>query len=61
MVVTRRQRALSGTRPTAAQPDIGMRRRRWRKMYRPTDPHKRHRIRDSQPKTQRVVSYSRRT
>lgn len=33
----------------------------WRKMYRPSDPHKRHRLHDSQPKTQRVVSYTRRT
>ena len=35
--------------------------RRWRKRYKPTDRNKRHRLPDSQPKTTRVVSYTRRT
>jgi hypothetical protein len=35
--------------------------RRWTKRYRPSDPHKRHRLDDDQPKTQQVVSYRRRT
>ena len=33
----------------------------WRKRYRPTDHAKRHRLRDDQPKTQRVRAYTRRT
>lgn len=36
-------------------------RRRWIKRYRPSDRSKRHRLADAQPKTQRVVSYTRRT
>lgn len=34
--------------------------RRWVKRYRPTDVAKRHRLSDRQPKTQHVVSYTRR-
>ena len=35
--------------------------RRWTKRYKPTDTSKRHRLGDRQPKTQTVVSYTRRT
>lgn len=35
--------------------------RQWRKRYKVTDPSHRHRIPDEQPKTTRVVSYTRRT
>lgn len=34
--------------------------RRWIKRYKPNDTAKRHRIADGQPKTSRVVSYTRR-
>jgi len=36
-------------------------RRTWVKRYRPADWTKRHRIDDDQPKTTRVISYTRRT
>lgn len=62
MVVTRRQRAMAGQPLMQAQPEIQrMRRaRRWVKRYKPTDTAHRHRLPDSQPKTQQVVSYYRR-
>lgn len=62
MAVTRRQAALSGQAPTPRNDAINrMRRgRRWVKRYRPNDHARRHRISDSQPKTQHVVSYTRR-
>ena len=34
--------------------------RRWIKQYRPNDHAKRHRLNDDQPKTQHVISYTRR-
>jgi lysyl-tRNA synthetase class I len=34
--------------------------RRWIKRYKPSDSAKRHRLSDGQPKTSRVVSYTRR-
>lgn len=34
--------------------------RRWTRRYRPNDTARRHRLEDDQPKTQRVVSYTRR-
>lgn len=63
MVVTRRQAALAGVRPVPASNWIDrMRRsRRWIKRYKPSDTAKRHRLEDRQPKTQQVVSYTRRT
>ena len=59
MVLTRGQRRSRGEAPV----DYGLpaRMRRFRKMYRPTDVAHRHRLEDRQPKTQRVVSYVRRT
>lgn len=61
MAVTRRMRAMSGTRLATPNPRQGMRVHRWRKRYKPSDTAKRHRLSDRQPKTERVVSYSRRT
>lgn len=61
MAVTRRQRALSGTRLTPQNNNIGQRRRGWTKRYRPNDHAKRHRLGDRQPKAQRVAGYTRRT
>jgi hypothetical protein len=34
--------------------------RRWIRRYRPNDHARRHRLPDNQPKTQRVISYTRR-
>lgn len=58
MAVTTRSR--SGGRVTPMNPRIGMRQRRWRKMYKPSDVAHRHRLSDTQPKTEEVVSYRRR-
>lgn len=45
-----------------ARPAARMQRaRRWIKRYRPTDPHRRHRLPDDQPKTVQVRTYTRRT
>lgn len=62
MVVTRRQAALSGQRPVQRIDAIDRirRSRRWVKRYKPQDTAHRHRIEDSQPKTQHVISYTRR-
>lgn len=62
MAITRSQRRASGTQPIPGNPRTGMRQqRRWTKRYRPNDVAKRHRIKDGQPKTEQVVSYTRRT
>lgn len=63
MAITRRMRALSGTQPLPMNRAIDRirRARRWIKRYRPNDHAKRHRLHDTQPKTQHVVSYTRRT
>lgn len=60
MVVTRSRARATGQAPVRANPRIGMRRRIWRKMYKPTDIAHRHRLRDGQPKEEEVVSYRRR-
>lgn len=60
MVVTRSQARRRNIRPTRPNPRTGMRAMRWRKMYRPNDHAKRHRLPDRQPKTEEVVSYRRR-
>jgi len=39
---------------------MGFVRRMWPRQYKPTDASKRHRIRDTQPRTERVASYTRR-
>lgn len=63
MVLTRNNRRQLGFRHTSLS-QHALRRmrasRRWPKQYRTTDTAKRHRIRDGQPKSQRVVSYVRR-
>ena len=59
MVVTRSR---SRGRVTAPNPRIGMRQqRRWMKRYKPQDTAHRHRLADTQPKSQTVVAYRRRT
>jgi hypothetical protein len=58
MVVTRSQSRI-GAALTRINREID-RRRRWRKRYRPTDVSHRHRLIDRQPKSVRVVSYTRR-
>jgi hypothetical protein len=58
MAITRSQ-SRQGAALMRIQREIG-RRQRWRKRYKPTDVAHRHRIRDSQPKSVRVVSYTRR-
>ena len=62
MVATRRQLALAGARPVVGTDAIDRirRSRRWIKRYKPSDVSKRHRLSDSQPKTEHVVSYTRR-
>jgi len=57
-MITRSQSRL-GAALTRMQTDIE-RRRRWRKRYKPTDVTHRHRLSDRQPKSVRVVSYTRR-
>lgn len=61
MAVTRSMARRARTAPVAANPRIGMRRRRWIKRYKPSDVAHRHRLKDRQPKTETVTSYSRRT
>ena len=58
MVVTRSQ-SRSGTALTRMNREIE-RRRRWKKKYHPHDTSHRHRLRDRQPKSVRVISYTRR-
>lgn len=62
MAVTRSQSRM-GRALTRMRDDIGRRRRQqeWIKRYKASDTSKRHRLKDNQPKTQRVVSYTRRT
>jgi len=62
MVTTRSQvRAGRGFTVPMQSMNRMRRARRWTKRYRPGDPGRRHRIKDGQPKTQHVVSYTRRT
>ena len=58
MAVTRSQSRL-GAALTRINHEIE-RRRRWRKRYKPTDVSHRHRLSDRQPKSVRVLSYTRR-
>jgi len=53
----RRWREETQRRPARARQSLSA----WRKRYRPTDPHKRHRLPDRQPKTKVVRTYVRRT
>jgi hypothetical protein len=57
-MITRSQSRL-GAALTRMQADIE-RRRRWRKRYKPSDVSHRHRLQDRQPKSVRVISYTRR-
>lgn len=61
MAITRSMARRAGRAPRAANPRIGMRRHRWVKRYKPSDMAHRHRLKDRQPKTEQVTSYSRRT
>lgn len=61
MAVTRRMARMAGRAPVPGNPNIGARRRRWVKRYKPSDTAHRHRLKDRQPKTETVTSYSRRT
>lgn len=57
-MITRSQSRL-GAALTRMQTNIE-RRRRWRKRYKPEDVSHRHRLADRQPKSVRVISYTRR-
>lgn len=59
MVVTRSQTRIGTAALTRMRAEID-RRRRWRKRYKPNDTAHRHRLSDRQPKSVRVISYTRR-